>query len=274
MSLQVRIARLLVLVLCSGSLLAGTASSRESFQLSPAARSMFGMETGYIWLSGKILIPAGGRPASGTMVSVSDELGVDQAETTSVVFDSTILENHRINFQLIMASPAGLKKIPNTFVFHNKTYSAGTLVETKLDLNWLRFGYGYKLLQASGVWLAPRVGFHYIRHAITVNGKTKERGVFSNSRDLDAAYPVVGLEIGCQFPYGLDLYLEMEGVHLVTRGYLALAGFGVSWGLYPDVVLTMGCNARTVSCVEDNQPLNNEWSYDILGVTAGISFTF
>jgi len=44
--------------------------------------------------------------------------------------------------------------------------------------------------------------------------------------------------------------------------------------VYPDVVLTMGCTARTVSCVEDNQLLNNEWSYEILGVTAGMCFTF
>lgn len=250
------------------------ARARESFRLSPSALSSFGMESGYLWLSGNALIPAGGRPGSGTRVSVSDELGVDQGESTSMVLQSSILDTHLINFEFLMSAPSGLKKVSNTFRLQNKTYRPGTPVETKLDFNWMRLEYGYKLLGRPGWWLAPRIGVHHVRTGITLNGKTVEAGHYSNTRRLDATYPVLGLEARWLFPYGFDVCVEMEGIHLLTRGFLTLTRFSAFWELYPDVIFTLGCSGRSVHCVETNQPLNNQWQYTILGFSGGVSFTF
>jgi len=252
----------------------GSAYAQEPFRLTPAARFLLGMEWSYLWLSGEMLIPAGGRPGSGTRIDVPGELGVDQGEATSVTFDATILENHLFNFDFLMFSPTGIKRPSSTFRFHNKTYLAGTSLETRLDFNWLRFCYGYKLWELSPWWVAPRIGVHHVRYSATLNGETDEGGIISNSRSLDGTYPVVGLETRYSSPYGIDFGLEMEGIHLITAGFLAMARMHVDWEIYPDVVIRLSSSSRVVQYMEDNQPLNNEWFHALSGWSAGIAFAF
>jgi hypothetical protein len=96
----------------------------------------------------------------------------------------------------------------------------------------------------------------------------------SNNRTLDGAYPVLGFEARYLFPYGLDVSLELEGVHLITRGHLSTLRLGASWEIYPDVVVNFSCSNRLVQYIEDNQPLNNEWFSNLSGLSAGISFSF
>lgn len=246
----------------------------ESFRISPYVASIFGMETGYVWLSGEALIPAGGRPGSGALIDVSGDLAADEAESTSIVLESCVLQRHLLNVELISFAPTGRRLLPRTVRFHNRTYAEGTTIQTKLDFNWLRAGYGFKLFDYTAWWLAPRVGAHHIRHGITINGETKEEGLISNARRLDATYPTIGLEWRYLFPYGAEACLELEGTHLITRGWLAFGRVGAHWELRPDVVLTFGWTVRAVHSIEDNQQLNNEWFYVIGGVSAGLAFTF
>ncbi len=110
---------------------AGAACAQEPFRLTPAARFLLGMEWSYLWLSGEMLVPAGGRPGSGSRVDVPVELGVDQGEATSITFDASILDNHLLNFDYLMFAPTGIKRAPRTFRFHNKTYLSGTSLETQ-----------------------------------------------------------------------------------------------------------------------------------------------
>ena len=250
------------------------ACARESFRLSPSALSMFGMEGGYVWISGNALIPSGGRPGSGELVNVSKELGVDQGEATSVVFRSVILKRHMLNIEYLNFLPNGVKKVRRTFVFHNKTYQKGTRVETKLELNWLRLEYGYRFGTGKGRSVAPRIGLHYVDQGLTLIGDTREAGKISNTRRLGGTYPVIGVAAYQKLPAGMTLRIEMEGIHMITRGYLALVGIGGTWEVYPDVVLTFGGSNRLVRYIETNQPLNNQWTYAVFSMTAGVSVTF
>lgn len=253
---------------------AAAASAQESFRLTPAARFLFGMEWSYLWLSGEMLIPAGGRPGSGSRIDVPAELGVDQGEATSVTFNASVLDNHLLDFDFLMFAPTGIKRAPRTFRFHNKTYLEGTSLETRLDFNWFRLSYGYKLWDLSPWWVIPRIGVHHVRFAATLNGETDEDGIISNNRSLDGTYPVLGLETRFSSPYGIDFGLELEGIHLITAGFLSMGRLRVNWEIYPDVVISMAASSRVVQNVEDNQPLNNEWFYALSGWTAGISFAF
>jgi len=274
MHFRIRILSSLVCALWIVVFACGHAPGQEPFRLTPAARSMFGMQSGYIWLSGAMLIPAGGQPQSGTLVRVGDQLGIDQSETTSVLLESSIADRHLIRLESLMFSPTGETRVQRPFRFHNKTYEQGTLVEAKLDFNWTRAVYGYKVLDFSGRWLAPKIGIHYIRHEITLNGHTREAGLISNTRTLDGAYPVIGFEARRLMPYGFDACVEAEAIHLITRGFLAMVRFSLFWEFYPNVVGAFGASGRAVRYIEDNQPLNNEWYYRLLGLDAGLSFTF
>jgi len=246
----------------------------ESFRISPYVASIFGMESGYVWLTGEALVPAGGRPGSGTLVDVSSDLAADEAESTSILLESCVLQRHLLNLELVSFAPTGTKHLHRTIRFHNRTYTEGSTVQTKLDFNWLRAGYGFKLLDYSSWWLAPRLAVHHVRHGITVNGETKEEGLVSNTRRLDGTYPTIGIEWRYLLPYGADACVEVEGTHLITRGYLVFGRLGAHWELRPDVVLTLGCTGRVVHYIEDNQRLNNEWFYVIAGMSAGLAFTF
>ena len=265
--------RSLLIVFCLFVALIGPAHARESFQLFPSARFLLGMETDYLWTWGNMLIPAGGRPGSGTRVSLSD-LKVEPTEGTSIHFQGVILGRHYVNFDYVMFMPTGTSRVKKEFRFQNKTYERGVFVETKLDMNWLRLVYGYKLRELGGVILAPRIGAHHVRQAITLNGDTAEAGQYSNTRRLDGTYPVIGLDTRYLLPYGIDLSLEMEGIHMITRGFLAMAQCSMLWEIKPDVVLTLRGSNRTIHFIETNQRLNNEWFHNILGFSIGAAFTF
>jgi hypothetical protein len=252
----------------------GFAAAQEPFRLIPGTRFLLGMDWEYLWISGDTLIPAGGRPGSGSRVDVSSDLGVDQSEGTNISFQAAILDSHLVSFDYLTYSPTGLKRPPRTFIFHNRTYTPDNVLETKLDFNWLRLSYGYKLWDFSLFWVAPRLGVHHIRTTTTINGFTEEEGMTSNSRSLDGTYPVLGVETRFVFPYGIDLGLELEGTHLITRGYLTMLRLNAQWEIHPDVVLTLGASTRIVQYQETEQPLNNEWSYYLSGWSAGIAFAF
>jgi hypothetical protein len=263
-----------ILIFCISAIPAGLAGAQEPFRLIPGTRFLLGMDWEYLWISGDTLIPAGGRPDSGSKVDISSDLGVDQSEGTSVSFQATILDTHLINFDYLMYSPTGLKRPSRTFVFHNRTYTPDNILETKVDLNWLRLSYGYKLWDLSLLWVAPRLGVHHIRSTTTINGTTEEEGISSNTRSLDGTYPVLGLETRFLFPYGIDVGMELEGTHLITRGFLTMLRLKAQWEIHPDVVLTLGGSSRIVQYLETEQPLNNEWFYALSGWSAGIAFAF
>ena len=264
------------LLMMSGvlALSAGIGVAQEEFRLIPEARFLLGMDWSHQWLAGEMLIPAGGRPGSGTRLDLDADLGVDQGEASSVTLEAVILDNHLLGIDFLMFSPTGNKRISRTFSFHNKTYEAGNTIDSRIDFNWLRLSYGYKLWTDPSWWIAPRAGGHYIGYTVTLNGETREAGLVSNSRRLDAFYPVLGLEVRYLFPYGIDLGLELEGVHLITRGFLTMVTLGASWEVYPDIVISLRCSNRLVQYMEDNQPVNNQWFQSMSGVSGGISFGF
>jgi hypothetical protein len=248
--------------------------AQESFRLSKNAEFSVGMGWSHFWLSGEMLIPSGGMPGSGERLNVPDVLGVDQGQAASFFLQGVVYKRHLLNFGFLMFAPSAMRRVQETFRFHNKTYPAGSVVETVLDFNWMRMEYGYKLLQFPGGWIAPRLGVHHVRHGVTLRGDTEEAGVISNTRRLDGTYPVLGFEGRYLMPYGVDFIVEWEGVHLITRGFLNFLHIGVSWQAHPDLMLTLGCSNRIVHYLEDNQKLNNEWFYSLSGFSAGFAVNF
>lgn len=250
------------------------APAQEPFQLIPQARFFTGMERGAMILGGETLIPAGGRPGSGTRIDVASGLGVEAGESSSIVLRGVIVENHIVDFDYLMAMPTGVKRIVQPFRFQNKTYPADTVLETRIEFNWLRLSYGYKLLKVSSFHLGPRIGLHYVNCAATINGESEEAGVLSNTRRLDGTYPVLGMEGRFLMPHGLDFGLEAEGVHLITRGFLTMFRISATWETYPNIAISAGFYSRLVQYVEDNQVLNNEWTYSLTGASLGVLVGF
>ena len=174
----------------------------------------------------------------------------------------------------LLFSPTAVKKIPEILYFIIRHISQAPSPETRIDFNWTRLLYGYKALDAASWQLFPRIGVHYIRCTQVLNGESKEGGVTSNSRSLDGTYPVIGLQLQYGLPYGFDLGLELEGIHLISRGYLSMTRLKAQWSIHPDVVFSIAVYNRLREYAEDYQPLNNEWFYSLSGWSAGISFNF
>jgi|UniRef100_A0A7C4ATV1 hypothetical protein len=249
------------------------ARGQEPFRLIPECRFLFGMDWGYVWANGDMLIPAGGRPGSGSRVDASN-LGIDQAEATTVFLKASILQNHLFETDFLTASPTGQRKIQAPFIFQGQTYAQDTLLETRADIGWFRICYGYKAFTLASSYLAPRIGLHHVRLGATINGENKDGALLSNTRRLDGTYPVLGVEARHSFPYGMDLSMELEGMHLITRGFVTLLHIAGDWEVHPDVSLRVGILARVCNWTEDNQPLNNEWTLSVAGFSTGVSFGF
>ncbi len=237
-------------------------------------RSSFGMDWGTQWIWGDTLIPAGGRPGSGNRIDLWTDLGMDQSEDMSVYFNASLYDAHMLNLSFLYFSPSGSRTLNRTIIFQNRTYRPETRIDSKVDMNWSRLLYGYRIVDFGYMWMAPKLGAHYVRNTITLNGDTQEEGIISNTRSLDGLYPVLGFETRYRLPYGLDFSWEFEGDYLFGRGYITMTQLGARWQIHPEMALTLNSTHRAIQYRENNQPLNNEWTYSLLGWSAGVLFLF
>jgi len=231
------------------------------------------MDWHYVWTNGDMLVPAGGHPGSGSRVDISN-FGIEQAEATTVFLKASVLQNHLVETDLFTASPTSQRRIQAPFVFQGQTYTQDTPLEARLDIGWFRFCYGYKAFTLASSYLAPRIGLHHVRLGATINGANKDGALLSNTRRLDGTFPVLGVEARHSFPYGMDLSVQLEGVHLITRGFATLLKIAGEWEVHPDVSIRAAVSARVCNWTEDNQTLNNEWTLSVAGFSTGVSFGF
>jgi hypothetical protein len=250
------------------------ALAQEPFTLTSWGRFFAGIDLGYQWISGDFVIPAGGQPGSGGRIYIGPDLGVDQTESISILGDGQILNNHFVNIEYFMCLATGLKRIQRELMFHNRLYPEDSLVDTRIDMNWLRITYAFKFLDIDSWAICPSFGFHYVGCGVSLNGETEKGINTSNTRRLDAIYPTVGIQARYPAPYGLDFRLEWEGMHLITMGLISSFRLSTNFEIYPDVRFDFGFTHRMVSSVENNQTLNNEWFYNLTGVAGGVSFGF
>ncbi len=89
----------------------GPCVAQEPFRLTQSAKFLLGMGTGYVLISGDLLVPAGGRPGSGTSVDLSADLGVESAETTAISLQAAVLDRHLIDAEYVMLQPTGLQSL-------------------------------------------------------------------------------------------------------------------------------------------------------------------
>lgn len=247
---------------------------REAFHISSSAKFSLGLDWRYFWISGEMLVPAGGQLGSGSTVDIASDLGLDQGDGTCITLEGVIKDNHLIAGDFLMSLPSSVAKPRKTFRFHNRTYQEGIPIEAKVDVNWLRLSYGYRMGGTDSWFWAPRLGVHYVRCGAFINGETREEGITANMRALDATYPVVGIATHLFLPYGIHFSLETEGVHLLNTGFLGMASVTTRWEIHPDVTFTMSIGTRFVARSEDHQPLNNQWLLGLTGGAAGVSFGF
>lgn len=250
------------------------ALAQESFRLFPNARFFTGLDWGYYFVSGEFLVPAGGRPGSGSKIDANLDLGISQTEAVTITFDGTILDNHFINIDYSMFMPSGLRRITRDFLFHNRLYTENTLIDSKIDFNWLRFFYSYRAYEEGSLRISPGFGVNHVRFGATLNNATEDGEFISNVRRLDLTYPTIGIDIRFLAPHGLDFRWQLEGMSLITRGFMTNARISANWEIYPDININFCVSNRLTQSVEDNQELNNEWMFSFTGMSAGIAFGF
>ena len=252
----------------------GESVAQESFRLFGGASFFTGIDWGYYLVSGEFLVPAGGRPGSGSKVNAYSDLGITQTEAVTLTLEGTILDDHSFNIDYSMFMPSGLSRITRDFLFHNRLYLEGSLIDSKIDLAWFRFFYCYRAYEEGSVRISPGLGLTHVRFGATLNNTTDDGEFVSNSRRLDVTYPTLGLEIRFLAPYGLDFKWQMEAMSLITRGFVSMSKASASWEIYPDINISLNISNRITQSVEDNQDLNNEWLFSLTGMSAGIAFGF
>ncbi len=248
--------------------------AQESFRLFPSARFFTGLDWGYYYVTGDFLIPAGGRPGSGSKIDAYSDLGMTQTEAVTMGVEGTMFDDHFVSLDYSTFMPTGLRKITRDFLFHNQLYTEGTLISSKIQFNWLRFFYAYRAYEEGSIRLSPALGFSYVRFGATLNSTTEEGILESNSRTLDIFYPTAGMELRFLAPHGLEFRWQFEAMSLITRGFVSLNKASAIWEIYPDIQLNFSFSNRMTQSVEDNQELNNEWMFTLTGFSAGVAFGF
>ncbi len=263
---------LLIAMLIAGA--SGEVNAEDSFRLFPSSRFFTGLDWGYYYVSGEFLVPAGGRPGSGSKIDAYSDLGISQTEAVTLTLDGTVFDDHFFNLEYTMFMPSGLRRITRDFLFHNRLYSTGTLIDSKIDFNWLRLFYCYRVYEDGALRISPGFGLNHVRFGATLNSATEEGDFLSNSRRLDITYPTLGVETRFLAPHGLDFRWQFEAMSLITRGFVTLLKASANWEIYPDINISFSVSNRMTQSVEDNQELNNEWMFSFTGLSAGIAFGF
>lgn len=250
------------------------AFAQESFRLFPSARFFTGLDWGYYHVNGDFLVPAGGRPGSGSKIDAYSDLGMTETEAVTMGVEGVMFDDHFVTLDYSTFMPTGLRKINRDFLFHNRLYTEGTLISSKIQFNWLRFFYAYRAYEEGSIRVAPALGFNYVRFGATLNSTTEDGILESNSRTLDIFYPTIGMEMRFLAPHGLDFRWQFEGMSLITRGFVMLNKASAVWEIYPDIQINFSVSNRMTQSVEDNQELNNEWMFTLTGFSAGVAFGF
>jgi hypothetical protein len=131
--------RTLVVVLMAGAL-AGEAAVREHMDDAGSDHLLLDAELGFWHAAVKGDVDADTRAVAGTRLDYDSDLGLDEEGVPQLGLFAW-RGDHGIRFSALGASFSGDETLTKTEVFNGQTFTAGTLVDTDLDL--ARYGLSY-----------------------------------------------------------------------------------------------------------------------------------
>lgn len=154
----------------------------------------------------------------GNEFKLVDDLGFDKEKDTGEGrLQIKFLRKHKFNFSFLPLKWEGDKIISRTIEFSGKTYTAGTRVQSKLDLNLFKVGYEYDFLTGKYGFLGAALDVLIGNVAIEL--KAPELAIHEKE-EVTAPIPMIGL-IGRLYPIKwLNFTVKVSGLPVGSYGHI------------------------------------------------------
>jgi len=151
----------------------------------------------------------------GNEIKLVDDLGFDDRKNFAEGrFQIKFFKKHKFNLSYLPMKWEAEKTITRTIEFSGTTYTAGTPVQSKLDLNFYKIGYEYDFLAGKAGFLGAGIDVL----VANVSVELKAPGFVDQKEDRTIPIPMIGL-IGRLYPFRwANLTAKISGIPLGQYG--------------------------------------------------------
>jgi hypothetical protein len=196
--------------------------------------------TGRYWMpqmGARIRVEAGGLGAD---IDARSDLGMPDTNFPKVDF-TWQHGRSRVRFDYTPIDYTGDQTVTRTVVFRGREYTAGTRVVSELEVRHLQLSWAYQFvnLHEGRFRIGPMVeaeGFLMRGSLAAPNLPTP----FSQTEDLKAGIPTVGLAMDIQPHRAVDIFAQVAGMQAGSYGYFVGSDSGVKVRAWKHLLLTAG----------------------------------
>ena len=180
----------------------------------------------------------------GTSIDLERDLGTDGRLSVPRIDGYYRFNNkHRIEFGWFKVDRKGTKTTTLEIKVGDEIYSANSVIDTKIDTNFLKLAYAYSFYKSPKVELSLIAGLNLLDYSLSVNNRTSGR---TEAADVTAPLPVFGLRMDYVItPRWLvhykfqTLYIELDDN---LSGSLVDAELGVEYRWFKNIGIGLGFN--------------------------------
>lgn len=200
----------------------------------------------------------------GTKIDFSDDLGLDDEDFVEgrLFYESG---RHKLRYAFVSMSWDADKTITKSIVYGGQTYSASTMVETELDIDYHRLGYEYQFIKADNydVGLIFEIKYFDIETSL----KATAAGL-DESESVSAPLPTVGISFSAAPSENVVVEAEITGITAGSDAYVYDAEVLLGYKPHPQVLLSGGYRTFTMHAEDDDDEVDFEVSGPFVMVRA------
>jgi hypothetical protein len=180
----------------------------------------------------------------GTYIDFHDTLGGD---TTSTVFRADGLfrfnDKHALELSWYNLKFTGVRQLSKDIIWNNQTYTASTVVDSKIKFDIYKLNYQYSVYHSKDVELGGLIGFHVMRTfaGISASGVNE-----AQSQAVTAPLPVWGIFADYNFTPRFSVYYNYQVFFIdyqdKARGGMQDTLFGLEYRLFRHFALGAAYN--------------------------------
>jgi len=166
----------------------------------------------------------------GAEFNAKDDLGVDDENFPDGRIIWNASPNSRIRLGYTQIEYSGSQDVTRSIDFNGQTYSAGTLVESELKLNYIRLGWIWQFINMfdEKLKLGPIVEAKGIMAEVSLDAPNLTPAV-SESEEFAGGLPTAGLALDIAPIEQVNLFCEASGLYVGDYGYFLDAEAGVEF---------------------------------------------
>lgn len=185
----------------------------------------------------------------GTEIDFSDDLGVKDEDFTEFRLGVNITSSSKLRFAFSQVNYNGDKQVTRDYIFNGKTYTAGSQVTTKLDMDYLRLGLFTNFSKSSN---GNEFGTLFELKGFSGNAMLQANSLGLNeNEDFDIILPTLGLFFKTKLAPTLFIYGEFSGLPAGSLGYLLDGEAGLRFQPTDNLAICAGYRILNIDAEKD-----------------------